>query len=71
MAVTVKTTPQFEAGTPKALFQTRTYTRGPWRRDFRWAPAADGQRFLVISGSEGSANAPITVTLNWQAALKH
>ena len=69
MAVKIKTAPQFEVGTPKPLFQIRTYARGPSQKDFRWALAPDGQRFLGISEPDASAEAPITVVLR-QAALK-
>jgi len=37
-----------------------------------YAPSPDGQRFLVNvpAGGEAAAAAPITVVLNWQAALQ-
>jgi Tol biopolymer transport system component len=71
MAVEVKTTSQFEViGSPKALFQIRSYVRGRNQRNFRWAPTPDGQRFLVISEPEETAGSPITVVLNWEAAVK-
>jgi hypothetical protein len=30
----------------------------------------DGKKFLVVSPVEGDVSAPLTVTLNWEAALK-
>jgi Tol biopolymer transport system component/predicted Ser/Thr protein kinase len=74
MAVDVKTAPTFEAGTPKALFDPRILGRrnfGFPRYDYD--VAADGKRFLVNSVSttpESSAPEPITVVVNWLAALK-
>ncbi len=66
MAVEVKTAPKFEVGIPKALFAPRT-VRGA-------GAAADGKRFLLIVPAaqlEQGAPTPITVVLNWQAALKN
>ena len=74
MAVDVKTAPTFEAGTPKALFAPQTLGQryyGFPRYDYD--VAADGKRFLVNSVSkapESSAPEPITVVVNWLAALK-
>ena len=74
MAVDVKTAPKFEAGTPKALFDMRILRlRGNFFA-YRYDVTADGKRFLVDSVStapESSAAAPITVVVNWLAALKH
>jgi Tol biopolymer transport system component/predicted Ser/Thr protein kinase len=74
MAVGVQTAPTFEAVAPKALFDPQI-ARGrapPWVF-FRYDVTADGKRFLVNSVStapESSAPAPITVVVNWLAALK-
>jgi hypothetical protein len=73
MAVDVKTAPKFEAGAPKALFDPRMAIGGPAYTYFRYDVTADGKRFLVnsVAGApESSASTPITVVLNWQAALK-
>jgi Tol biopolymer transport system component len=74
MAVDVKTTPTFEAGTPKALFDPQILgSRNFAFSRYDYDVAADGKRFLVISVSttpESSAAAPITVVVNWLAALK-
>jgi len=55
----------FEAGPPQPLFDM------PLNSNLRWPyqPAADGQRFLVLSNSR-SAIPPVTVVLNWQAGIK-
>jgi Tol biopolymer transport system component/predicted Ser/Thr protein kinase len=69
MAVPVSTAPVFEAGAPKALFQTRVREGvNPLRTNY--VPARDGQRFLVNTQSGDTGPAAITVVLNWTAALK-
>jgi Tol biopolymer transport system component len=73
MAADVKTSPTFEHGPPKALFDSRIPLRTNFLDGFRYDVAPDGKRFLVIASSaeaEGSASTPITVVVNWQAALK-
>jgi Tol biopolymer transport system component len=72
MAVDVKTAPKFEAGAPKALFNPRIVNLIPFTY-FRYDVTGDGKRFLVNSfggAAESSPSAPITVVLNWQAAVK-
>ncbi len=71
MAVDVKTSPQFEAGPPKALFDARIVGGSIY---FHYDVSADGKRFLIDSAGaapEGSASTPITVVVNWTAGLKH
>ena len=74
MAVETQTTPEFEAAAPKTLFDPliRRGRAPPWVF-FSYDVTADGKRFLVNSVStvpESSASAPITVVVNWLAALK-
>ena len=74
MAVEVQMAPRFEPGAPKALFDPRIPRNRipPWAA-FAYDVTADGKRFLVNSAStasESSASAPITVVVNWLAALK-
>jgi Tol biopolymer transport system component len=65
MAVAVTTNPAFQAGTPKLLFQTpRQLNRVAGNY------TVDGKRFLFLAPVEQTAQAPFTVVLNWQAALK-
>ena len=65
MSVDVKTDgPAFEVGTPKPLFEVRLVT-APRRN--RYVVSRDGQRFLTVARPEGAA--PMTVVLNWTAAL--
>jgi len=62
MAVDVMAAPEFQAGTPKPLFQTPA---GAIVGDV----SADGKRFLLVSPAGPSASAPFTVVLNWSAGL--
>jgi Tol biopolymer transport system component len=68
MAVSVKTSPSFQAGAPQELFPAGSGTNV---YAFYYTPSKDGQRFLMNMPSGGrAAEAPITVVLNWQAGLK-
>ncbi|HTY41704.1 MAG TPA: protein kinase [Thermoanaerobaculia bacterium] len=57
----------FEAGVPRTLFLGR-FQPGTVRN--RYAPAPDGQKFLVVSPLGRDAMAPTTVVLNWWMALE-
>ena len=72
MAVKVKTSPKFEAGVPEKLFTTSMQMGGGATYVFRYAPSADGKRFLVASAvaNEPGSVRTITVVLNWTARLK-
>jgi Tol biopolymer transport system component len=66
MAVSVGAGPSF--GVPRSLFQTRVpVTVTPNRTHY--VPSRDGQRFLVDVALDTPVS-PITVVLNWTAALK-
>ena len=66
MAVDVKTgSTTFEAGVPKALFDTRL---GAGFRHY--AVTADGQRFLINTPIEETTVLPVTVVVHWTAGLK-
>jgi Tol biopolymer transport system component/predicted Ser/Thr protein kinase len=71
MAVDVKTDqPAFEAGVPRALFETHVSNvegSNPWSQ---YAVTADGRRFLVNRLAAETTASPITVILNWQAREK-
>ena len=71
MSVVVRGGPTFDAGPPARLFETRmsavfnpTYTRN------QYVVSADAQRFLINQTSPAALPSPITVVVNWQAALK-
>ena len=69
MAVEIATNAVFQAGVPKALFQTpppfavTAYLQ-------LWDVTPDGKRFLFVGPVEQTGQPPFTVVLNWQAGLK-
>jgi len=69
MAVEAATQPAFSAGKPTVLFEG-AYVPTP--RSFpNYDVSADGQRFLMLEGSEqGQASTQINVVLNWFEELK-
>jgi hypothetical protein len=68
MAVSLTTRSDFQAGVPKALFQTPPRVSGD-AVVAQWAPSPDGKRFLFLV-PEGQDAPPLTVVLNWPAGLK-
>jgi Tol biopolymer transport system component len=69
MAAAVKAgLPTFETGTPEALFNTGITASFVERRN-HYVVTRDGQRFLVNISAEDENSAPITVVMNWDAAL--
>ena len=67
MAVPITALPGFAAGVPAVLFNTRLTLSGALAE---YVPSADGQRFLVVAGEGGATLEPLTVVLNWNAAMK-
>jgi len=64
MAVPVKLGPPFEPGVAVPLFETRTTGYFPY-------DAGRDGRFLLVTPSEPRrTSSPVTIVLNWQAALK-
>ena len=55
-------------GAPKALFTIPLTPAGPYR-GYRWAPARDGQRFLVNTPSGEVAAGRFVVVSNWTTEL--
>ena len=69
MSVTLAAGSSLEAGVPRPLFATRIPPGvSPYRRNY--VPTSDGQRFLINTLLEETAATPITVVLNWPAALE-
>ncbi len=67
MAAAIDTTRQFEAGVPQALFSSAaSATSGPRQ----YAVSRDGKRFLVNARREQSSATPLTVVVNWLAAVQ-
>jgi serine/threonine protein kinase len=71
MAVPVKDQNAFETDRPIALFRTRLIAQGSQSQGLptQYDVTPDGQRFLLNLPSEESGP-PMTVVLNWAAALK-
>jgi hypothetical protein len=65
MAVEIRTTPSFETGPARRLFQTRLI-RNPFIEEYR--VTAHGQRFLLQVPVGGSIRT--TLVLNWPTLLK-
>jgi Tol biopolymer transport system component len=61
MASTIKTSPDFRAGVPQALFETEITGE---RANHAYVVSKDGKRFLMAN-RERTASTPITVVLNW------
>ena len=70
MAVSVNTGPTFEPGAPVALFHARTLGMAPTQPRAQYAVTAKGDRFLINTVVEPPMPSPITIILNWTAALK-
>jgi len=67
--VTLDATPTF--GTPAPLFEVRLTSTLQGATQFDGINVTpDGQRFLVTLSAEGETNNPVTVRVNWTAALK-
>jgi len=64
MAVEVKAGAKFEAGVPKPLFDAH------FPGGLAWYDVSNDGRFLIPVQLEQSANAPMTVVVNWPAGLK-
>ena len=65
MAVEVAAGAKFEAGVPKQLFDSH-FAGGITS----WYDVSEDGRFLIPVQLEQSANAPMTVVVNWTAGLK-
>jgi Tol biopolymer transport system component len=74
MAVDVRSTgATFEAGTPKALFDSGYLNLAHSGFYHTYAVSPDGQRFLIPrppAGSPDTDSSPIVVVLNWAAGLR-
>jgi hypothetical protein len=69
MAVPVTADAEFRAGVPAALFQLRMLPFPPTQPRQQYAASGSGERFLVNSFVEPAVPSPVTIVLNWTAAL--
>jgi hypothetical protein len=67
MVVDITTDPEFEAGTPRVLFEG-AYDAHLGATDYDISP--DGRRFVMVRRSRESVPAQIHVILNWFDVLK-
>ena len=71
MAVPVRSGATFESGDPVPLFAAKTVGGATYAVGYanQYDVTPDGQQFLLNTEVDASAT-PITVVLNWTAALK-
>ena len=60
----------FEAASPAPLFDVRVPAFIGGINQFPYAVAADGKRFLVNTTVGNAVEKPLTVVVNWLAAVK-
>ncbi len=65
MEANITTTPNFQAGIPKLLFQAPQQLGDP-----TGFYTINGKQFFFLAPAEPAGQAPFTVVLNWRAALK-
>ena len=70
MAVDVKTSPGFEAGSPVVLFLTHLRQPLSAMDFFSYDVTSDGQKFLVNTKVDTFDSAPLSVILNWSAEME-
>jgi Tol biopolymer transport system component len=68
MAVDISTTPTFQAGIPKPLFEAPIFP-GTVPALHHWDVTPDGQRFLINVDAGGNTT-PINIVVNWTEVLK-
>ena len=69
MAVPVQTTAGLKVGAPSPLSETRVVPGGSLGTNANYDVTADGQRFIIASRLGDTDSPPITIALNWTAAL--
>ncbi|HKB71715.1 MAG TPA: protein kinase [Thermoanaerobaculia bacterium] len=67
MRVDVKTAPGFDAGVPQALFPIAL---APGRARNKILISPDGKRLLIMGSANAGASTPMTVVLDWNAAVR-
>ena len=67
MSVEVKLGSKVETGLPRELFRSAISHHG---LSYDYAVSPDGQRFLISNAVDVNEVAPMTIVLNWNAALK-
>ncbi len=72
LAVTVKAGPPaaFEPGVPQTLFESSVVPLEPAAPFFLYDVTGDGRRFLIATRADQSAEAPLTLVVNWLAGTR-
>jgi hypothetical protein len=60
----------FEVSAPETLFDSHAASINPGYNFFPYAVTADGKRFLVNTTVGDAVETPLTVVVNWLAAVK-
>jgi serine/threonine protein kinase len=60
---------RFAAAPPRPLFEIPPLASQLRNSSFRYAVTADGKRFLVLMEPKNTPQPPLTVVVNWQAAI--
>lgn len=68
MATAIDTSRDFEAGVPAALFNSRA--SGTVQARSQYAVSRDGKRFLAPALPQTATSPPLTVLINWFAAVQ-
>ena len=69
MSAAIKSEPAFQAAEPAALFRLRSPIATLPTQASGFDVARDGQHF-VVAATDSADSPPLTVVVNWQAALK-
>jgi hypothetical protein len=69
MAVEVTISPSFQPGAARLLFEAPFVQAGSWARNNAYDVTPDGQKILATIPLGQSPATPLTVVLNWQAAM--
>jgi hypothetical protein len=69
MAVPIDASGAFVAGVPQALFPTHR-DQSRFIESRMYAVTKDGKRFLLPARTRPSSAAPVTVVVNWTAAIQ-
>ena len=70
MAVSVKASPNFEAGTPRELFQTHLRQSISANDLVSYDLSADGRRFLINTKVNEPNATPLAIVLNWASEME-
>ena len=70
MDVSVKTSPSFESGTPRVLFQTHLRQSISANDMVSYDVSADGQKFLINTKVDEPNAAHLAVVLNWSSEME-